>query len=118
MEIIQEIPKGNSEYPNHIYFLNDAGKLVAYIKEGTKDIIRLKSPIMFDKRYRNFIKVKDKSWENVIPKDKNVRIFLVKSKEKEYNVSVRDNSKYTCTCTGFSYRGKCKHVEAVRSKLC
>jgi hypothetical protein len=116
-ETLKEISDWSCDYkiPNHTYFLNRAGKLVAYIKEGTDDIIHLKTPIFFDKRYRKFIKIKDKSID--IPKEKNVRSFNVKSKDNEYIVSLENNTKFTCTCTGFTYRGKCKHIEAVKNKL-
>lgn len=45
-------------YPEHIYFLNQAGKLTGYIKEGTTDLIEFKKPIAFYKSYRKFEKVK------------------------------------------------------------
>ena len=43
-ETLKEISDWSCDYkiPNHTYFLNRAGKLVAYIKEGTDDIIHLK----------------------------------------------------------------------------
>ena len=42
--------------PNHTYYLNKDGKAVAYMKEGTDEIIEFKKPMMFDKRYRTFKK--------------------------------------------------------------
>lgn len=43
--------------PNHTYFLNEAGKMVAYIKKGTSEIIYTKKPKSFSKSYRKFEKV-------------------------------------------------------------
>jgi hypothetical protein len=43
--------------PNHTYFLNEAGKMVAYIKKGTSEIIYSKKPQSFSKSYRKFEKV-------------------------------------------------------------
>jgi len=43
--------------PNHTYFLNEAGKMVAYIKKGTSKIIYNKKPMSFSKSYRKFDKV-------------------------------------------------------------
>jgi uncharacterized Zn finger protein len=39
----------------------------------------------------------------------------VKSNTKEYMVELTD-SNYSCTCTGYSFRGKCKHITAVAEK--
>lgn len=43
--------------PNHTYFLNEAGKCVAYIKKGTSEILYNKKPTSFSKSYRKFEKV-------------------------------------------------------------
>lgn len=43
--------------PNHTYFLNEAGKIVAYIKKGTSEILYRNTPCSFDKRGRTFDKV-------------------------------------------------------------
>lgn len=43
--------------PNHTYFLNEAGKMVAFIKKGTKDIIYNKKPMSFSKTRRTFDKI-------------------------------------------------------------
>jgi hypothetical protein len=47
-----------------------------------------------------------------------VRAFHVKStdKKKVYLVTAIGN-KVECNCTGFTYRRKCKHADAVRAKL-
>ena len=129
MEIIQEITVWNCEYkvPNNIYLLNKAGKLIAYIKEGEDIINQLKNPMTFDKARRKFIKIqhdglskliKDEKQDNtkrIIPK--NVQLFNVNSNDRDYTVEVTDNRYFSCTCIGFGYRGKCKHVEAVKDSL-
>ena len=43
--------------PNHTYFLNEAGKMVAYIKKGTTEILYNKKPMSFSKTRRKFEKV-------------------------------------------------------------
>jgi hypothetical protein len=117
-EILKEISEWKCDYQvaNNIYLLQN-NKLVAYIYEGTEDIIKLKKPIMFDKRYRKFIKIKNNELAKLLTKPvNNARLFNVKSKDKEYTVQV-ENDNFSCTCTGFTYRGKCKHIEAVKDKL-
>lgn len=54
MIVIQEITK-NADYPNHVYVVtDDKSKLVAYIKAGTKDVIKFNKPMRFSTSYRKF----------------------------------------------------------------
>lgn len=45
-----------------------------------------------------------------------VRAFRVKSNGKTYVVT-KSGKNLSCTCTGFHYRHKCKHVDAVAKKV-
>jgi len=55
---LQEITEWDMDFqPNHTYFLNEAGKMTAYIKKGTDVIIYRDKPGMFDKRGRKFKKI-------------------------------------------------------------
>lgn len=60
MEIIKEITGtiDDFRYPEHIYFLDDNGKLIAMIKEGTTEKIEFFKPMSFYKSRRKFKKVK------------------------------------------------------------
>lgn len=49
-------------------------------------------------------------------KSVNIRKFKVKGDSGDYLVIKADNH-YSCDCTGFKYRGKCKHIEKVKVKL-
>lgn len=117
--ILQETTNWSGGYSNcnHTYLL-DNDKIVAYVKHGDTAVNELKSRIRIDKRYRTFIRVNNPALSKLIPKQTNdkTQLFKVKSKDKEYFVEVTDN-RFTCTCTGFMYRGKCKHIEAVKEKL-
>lgn len=103
---------------NHTYLL-DGTKIIAYAKYSDNSVQVLKTQIKIDKRYRTFVKTKhpglEKLIKNTTPKS-NTRVFKVKSKEKEYFVELSDYN-YSCTCTGFTFRGKCKHITAVAEKL-
>jgi hypothetical protein len=46
-----------------------------------------------------------------------VRKFKVESKKGTYNVSVSGDH-FSCDCIGFKYHSKCKHVTAVKEKIC
>jgi hypothetical protein len=118
MQILKEITEWESDFPiiNKIYLLDLKDKIIAYTNSDNT-ITQLKSPIKLDKRRRKFIKVNHAGLSKLIQKDNNNRIFKVKSKDNEYTVSLDNNNTLSCTCTGFTFRGKCKHIEAVRNIL-
>jgi len=118
LEILKETTVwSDGSNANHTYLL-DGTKIVAYAKYSDNTVQVLKSQIKIDKRYRTFIKTKhsglEKLIKNTTPKN-NTRVFKVQSKEKEYFVELSDYN-YSCTCTGFNFRGKCKHIDAVAKK--
>lgn len=54
----QEVTDWGDNTPNHTYVLNDNGWLVAYIKQGTTELITLNNPMkQFSKSKRKFKKV-------------------------------------------------------------
>ena len=59
MQILQEVTDWKDlsyRQPNHIYFVSRT-KLIGYIKEGTVDIIQLRTPMPFTKSHRKFNKL-------------------------------------------------------------
>jgi hypothetical protein len=136
MEILKEVTQWDVEYrqPNHTYLVNNKGRIIAYAKWHSNDIMIFKSRSTLDKRYRKFEKSNhtglskllskfenedkvEKQNKPVSFKSNNIRTFKVKSKQKEYIVEFNTIGKYiTCPCIGFGYRRKCKHADAV-SKL-
>jgi hypothetical protein len=134
MEILKEITVWNTDYSvcNHTYLLDKSGGIIAYVRDGTGEVIISKSRIKIDKRYRKFIKdnhpalskimaqtKEDKEPENNKPvKNDNVRIFKVKSGDKEYFVEYNKSYKtFSCNCVGYGFRRKCKHVDAVKENI-
>lgn len=90
--------------PNHTYLL-DGNNLIAYIKEGEIEPFYFKNPIKgFDKRGRKFIELDDNPFEISITSSlREIR----GSKGNSYFVN---DLEHTCTCPGFTFRGKCKHL--------
>jgi hypothetical protein len=137
MEILKEITQWDTDYrqPNHTYLVNKKGQVVAYAKWHTNDIMLFKSRKVLDKRYRKFIKDSHKGLSKLVKqfesedlgeekkkqkivKSDNIRLFKVKSNDKEYDVQYNISGKFlTCSCVGFGYRRKCKHVDAVSKKI-
>jgi len=57
IEKLQEITEWEEQVPNHIYYVKDKTKLVAYIQQGTTKKIILTKPLMFSKSRRKFKKL-------------------------------------------------------------
>jgi len=134
-KILKEITVWKSDYTvyNHTYLLDPKDRIIAYYNIKDKTIHQLKSPYAIDKRYRKFIETKHSGLSKLIPKDykpeleeklkyipsENIRIFKVKSKikNKEYIVEYNKlGDYYTCSCIGYGYRRKCRHLDAVAKK--
>jgi hypothetical protein len=134
MEILKEVTHWDVDYqqPNHTYLINKKGRIVAYAKWHTNEIVISKSPDVLEKRYRKFIKddhkglskliskfaSEDQVGKTPVKKMDHIRLFKVNSKNKEYLVEYNTLGNFlTCPCIGFGYRRKCKHVDAVSKKL-
>jgi hypothetical protein len=97
--------------PNHTYLL-DGTTLVAYIKQGeTTPFYFSKGIKHFDKRRRTFEKVSTILFESHV---ESAVIEVMGSKGAIYYV---DPEASTCTCPGFTFRGKCKHTDILVDKL-
>ena len=120
MQILKEVTEWDIDYPiiNKIYLLDLKDNIIAYTNSDNT-ITQLKSPIKLDKRRRKFIKVNHVGLSKLIQKNKdNTRLFKVNSGDKEYIVSLdNETDNMSCTCTGFTFRGKCKHIDYVRNTL-
>ena len=105
MEAIREVTGGL--FPPHVYLL-EGTTLVAYIKAGETKPFYFKNGIKgFDKRGRKFEKTDSKPFK---AKAESNLIEVKGSKGNSYWV---DPEAHTCTCPGFTLRGKCKHTEEV-----
>lgn len=56
MKIIKETTSWR--WPKHTYHLDDSGRLVAYIREGTEEVIEFSRPLSFERRGRKFKTIK------------------------------------------------------------
>lgn len=116
--------------PNHIYIMRGSNA-IGYLRWCKGNPIFFDAPLSIDKRYRKFVEIKDSKILSQIPKEflkeepkekqetkpsANVRVFKVKSKQKnkEYLVEYNTVGKYiSCNCVGFGFRRKCKHSDYV-----
>jgi hypothetical protein len=109
MEALREVTDWAT--PNHTYLL-DGTTLVAYIKQGETVPFYFSKPIkQFDKRGRKFEKADASLFE---ASASSTLIEVVGSKGAVYYV---DPELHSCTCPGFTFRGKCKHTDILVDNL-
>jgi len=104
MLAVKEVTKWDSDIQaNHTYLL-DGDKMVAYIKFGKGEPFYFKSPIRIDKRGRKFEELKKNPFKEEPKSDLKI---VLGSKGEKYFI---DEEAKTCTCPGYQFRGKCKHI--------
>ena len=122
MKAFQEITTWDSDFavPNHVYFLNDSkDKMYGYVQSGTGVVQTMTTPYRFHTRGRKFKEVKN-VW-NFAVEEKESRPLgqtwtVAGSKGNEYTVSLELGT-WTCTCSGFKFRNRCRHVEEISSTV-
>ena len=106
-----------SRQPNHTYIMDDSmSKSYGYFKwNNPKDFQMFSKPIKLDTRYRKF-KVIQRGYKFVSEKESQNKSWVIKgSKDQQYVVEETENG-YSCSCIGFKYHGKCKHIEQVKNE--
>jgi hypothetical protein len=100
MQTLREVTNW-SPHLNHTYLV-EGSKMLAYIKHGTTEVHTFAIPLNFNRSGRKF--------EDVNPSPFSVKkstITVKGSSDFSYEV---DPKAGTCTCPGFGFRGKCKHL--------
>jgi hypothetical protein len=90
---------------NHIYLL-DGDRAIAYQPWGTGQIQYFRTPIRLDLRGRKFVEVLPNPFK--VPVTTARIVSVAGSRGATYDVNLDEQ---TCTCSGFRFRGKCKHVQ-------
>ena len=97
---------------NHCYLMDDSrSKMFAYVQQGTKTPKVFSEPIGISVKGRRFRAVPDR-WKIKVSTEKpQGRTWQVTgSRGDQYTVSELAG-RWSCTCSGFQFRGRCKHVE-------
>ena len=101
---------------NGVYLLDDSkSKMYAFRSPVTNSIKTFKNPIRIDVRGRKF-KVNSVQFDTTVSEpEPEGRVWTVAgTKGNTYQVTeVRGN--WSCTCSGFRFRGDCRHVKELRS---
>jgi hypothetical protein len=101
--------------PNHVYLLStDKSKMYGYIRRGTDVSETFKKPYRFDARGRTFVEVRELG-EIDLDQVKSKKWEVAGSKGNTYVVQKIENV-YNCTCSGFQFRGNCRHIKQIEEQ--
>lgn len=109
----------NPNAVNHVYYMkDDKSAAVGYLQFGKGKLIKFKVPMKLDTRGRKFVELKTKAEPDEVyfgkkEEPKKDVITVQGSNGKEYFLE-KVGTKYTCTCPGFVFRHKCKHVDNLK----
>lgn len=117
MKWFKEITEWEGFQVNHCYLLDDSkSKMFAYAKFGQDEAKVFQEPIRISVRGRRFAAVPDQWRVKVAAEKPQGRVIEVQgSRGDVYRVTELDG-RWTCTCSGFKFRGDCKHVKQVAQK--
>ena len=103
--------------PNHTYLMSDSmSKIYGYFKwHNPNDFVMLRTPLRFDTRYRKF-KILQTGYNFANEKTETEQWVIEGSKGNKY-VVFKDELGYNCSCVGFKYHGKCKHIDEVTNEF-
>jgi hypothetical protein len=99
------------EFP-HVYWMDDAkNRAYAYARWGNPaDVQVFSKPIQIDTRGRRFEPVQNIFGFRDRDHVANPQWTVTGSKGDKYTVERTENG-MTCTCSGFKFRGACRHLE-------
>jgi SWIM zinc finger len=93
---------------NQVYLL-DGDRIIAHWPKYAVGPTYLKVPLKINRRGRKFRELPQNPFEAIKPASRVVKV--TGSKGSIYEV---DLDAETCTCPGFSFRGRCRHVQAAQ----
>jgi hypothetical protein len=100
---------------NHVYLMDDAkSKMFAYVPFGTGRPMTFANAIRIDVRGRKF-KLNAVQYETTITApEPEGRVWEVTGSRGDVYKVTELHGEYSCTCSGFRFRGDCKHVKGVK----
>ena len=112
----QETTQWNDNTPNGIYLLDDSkSKMYAYRSPRDTAIKVFKNPIRIDLRGRKFQVNSVQFRTEMKAPEPEGRVIEVKGSKGDIYRVTELNGNYSCTCSGFKFRGDCKHVKSACS---
>ena len=124
LKILQEVTQWQVPYrqPNHVYLMHGE-RVVAMSRWGEHAPEYFRNPGRLDRRGRKFIEVKQNPWQFDLtvttdrePEPQGQTWSVTGSRGDVYTVS-EIQGRWNCTCAGFGFRNRCRHLDEIRSKL-
>jgi hypothetical protein len=111
-KFLQERTEWTTQTPNHTYLVVDSKeKMLGYVRSGTTVLEMFKQPLPFDVRRRKFTEVAN-TYGYIEPKLVNTaNSWQIKSSSGSTYTIERHGLKLSCSCSGFKFRAKCRHVD-------
>ena len=100
---------------NHVYLLDDSkSKMFAYVKHGRGLPEKFSKPIRIDIRGRKF-KLNPEQFAIVVEAEvPEGRVIEVTGSRGDVYKVTELRGEWSCTCSGFKFRGDCKHIKGVQ----
>ena len=118
MKVFEEITKWQEKTPNHTYFMDDSkSRAYAYIPAGKTELFKFSTPLKLDVRGRKFREIPNTtnfSVDEELPKA-GKSFTVTGSKGDKYTVTEKSGH-LSCSCTGYQFRGKCRHIDSIASQ--
>jgi len=108
MKVLREVTKWATRIqPNHVYLV-EGDKIVAYQPHGTGDVVHFTHRSRLDRARRKFCEetLDPALWGISAHKPAHI-VSIAGSKGASYEVNPEEGS---CTCSGYQFRGRCKHL--------
>jgi len=116
MKFYQETTEWADPFGNGVYLLDDSKtKMYAYIRPGSTEIKHFKTAIRIDTRGRKFRLLPNQP-NFVIAEPENPDRWEVTGSRGDVYVVTQEEGQYNCSCSGFKYRGTCRHVKEFETK--
>ena len=100
--------------PNGVYLLDDGkSKMYAFKPHGTGTIKVFKNPIRIDVRGRKFVINSVQFKTQLMEEEPEGRVIDVTGSKGDVYKVTELNGNLSCSCSGFKFRGDCRHVKSV-----
>ena len=99
--------------PNGVYLLDDSKTKMYAFRPASGEIKTFKNPIKIDVRGRKFVVNPVQFKTKLKEPEPEGRVWEVKGSKGDVYKVTELNGNLSCTCSGFKFRGKCRHAESV-----